>query len=292
MNDREIVLDALSLVKHISDSEWIRYNCPFCLSRTGKPDKRESMGYNRESGISHCFKCKKKVKLNTQEVDKILGTRHGSVPDIYKATEEEAAEPPEDFTPIWCEPAASSMFYQPAISFLKSRGIPQHVWRDAGIGACITGRHKGRVIIPIFNEDDTKWCGWVGRTWYHTTKLRYLYSKGFRREKHLLNHSAILVPTEEPVILVEGSLDALPYWPNGVAVLGKPAHNHLNLLKKSKRPIAVCLDGDAWQEGWGFSQQLRLNGIRAGHVKLPPTEDPNSVDRDWLISEARKCVSY
>lgn len=286
--DKQDMLNALSYITYLPDSEWIRVNCPFCYRRTSKSDRRESIGYNRESGVCHCFKCKMKVYLDTKEVERILGKRLGKVPGYV--AQEIKPEPPEGFTPIWCPPATDNFLFNPAQAFLKSRGIPESVWKQANIGACITGKQAGRVIIPILNKDGTEWAGWVGRTWYHTSKLRYLYSKGFRRENHLLNHQALLVETDEPILVVEGSLDALPYWPNALAVLGKPAKNHLNLFKEARRPVVVCLDGDAWQEGWAFSQKLRLHGLKVGHVRLPPTEDPNSVDREWLVAEAHKAI--
>ena len=255
--DKQTALDSLSVVEHVTDSEWIRFTCPFCYERTGKADKRESMGYNRESGVCHCFKCKKKLKLDVYEVNKILGKRI-SMPEVRHYSPEEAAQPPEKFTPLWCKPGIDDLWLKPARDFLDKRGISRDIWGQVGIGACAFGKQATRIIIPIRNKDDTAWAGWVGRTWHNNTNLKYIYSKGFRRDSHLLNHSAIYIETDEPVLIVEGSLDALPYWPHGVAVLGRPAKNHLNLLKHSRRPIAVCLDGDAWQEGWAFAQKLKL----------------------------------
>ena len=45
--------------------------------------------------------------------------------------------------------------------------------------------------------------------------------------------------------------------------------------------------GDAWEEGWALAMRLRLHGMRAGSVRLPPRKDPDQVDPAWLRAAAR-----
>jgi DNA primase len=110
------------------------------------------------------------------------------------------------------------------------------------------------------------------------------------RREILYNHSAIYKDIQEPVMAVEGVFDALPYWPNAIAFLGKPGKSHVDMLKKSKRPVCIVMDGDAYRIGWSTANVLIFNGLRAGTVKLPPRSDPNDVDRNWLKQQVRKAL--
>ena len=99
-----------------------------------------------------------------------------------------------------------------------------------------------------------------------------------------------MVETDEPVMVVEGCFDALPYWPDAAALLGKPGEAQVRSLLEAKRPVVVVLDGDSWEEGMMLSMDLELQGQRSGYVRLPPKQDPNSVDHNWLRTEVMKCL--
>ena len=107
----------------------------------------------------------------------------------------------------------------------------------------------------------------------------------------MYEHRVLHETTEEPAIVVEGVFDALPYFGRALAVLGKPSPWQVEALAATQRPIAVVLDGDAWEQGWALANKLQLAGVRAGSVRLPAGEDPNSVDRNWLLYEAARCVA-
>jgi DNA primase len=111
-----------------------------------------------------------------------------------------------------------------------------------------------------------------------------------QRGEVLYNHTALHVETERPVMVVEGVFDALALWPHAVAVLGKPSHFQVDALASAKRPVAIVLDGDAWQEGYALAMRLRLAGQRAGSVTLPPKTDPDEVDRAWLEAAVAECI--
>jgi DNA primase len=106
----------------------------------------------------------------------------------------------------------------------------------------------------------------------------------------MFNHATLLKETDTPAIIVEGVFDAIAFWPDAVAVLGKPTPAQVYALASARRPIAVVLDGDAWEEGEMLALKLRFEGQRAGSVHLPPRVDPDEVDRDWLRAEARSSL--
>ena len=69
--------------------------------------------------------------------------------------------------------------------------MPGSAW---GRGHPISLPYAGRVIIPILDEDDITWLGWVGRTWYPSDKA-YTYPKGMNRGNMLYNPRALRAPT-------------------------------------------------------------------------------------------------
>jgi hypothetical protein len=277
----DIVLEALARSRLPMRGGWARANCPFCEARTGKPDRKQAFAVLLPVGKFHCFKCGVAGRL-----------RH--VPDhlnrLPEPTREEieAFDPPDGFLPLYEYPGDSAIVTGPARRYLRSRKLPQSMWGEAGIGAVLSGFWGGRVIIPVLGAD-RQWLGYVGRTWVKSDRP-YLYPKGMQRGEVLYNHSALLVDTDVPVMVVEGVFDALALWPNAVAVLGKPSHFQIDALAVAKRPVAIVLDGDAHYEGYALSMKLKLMGQRAGFVRLPPKTDPDEVDKTWLLNEAKECV--
>ena len=107
----------------------------------------------------------------------------------------------------------------------------------------------------------------------------------------MFNEAALAEVTDEPALVVEGPFDALAYWPQAVAVLGKPTEPQMLTLLRAVRPVVVVLDGDAWQEAEMLAWRLRFEGQRAGWVRLPPMVDPDEVDPAWLREEARRAIT-
>lgn len=290
---------------------WYRATCLFCVMRKGTPDKRWSWGYLPETGEFHCFRCGMFGFFGK------VASKDYRPPVLDRPIDHELAEAqrlPENFIELaGTRPVYDDLFgeidpYEAPRAFLKRRLVSREVARANRIGVCMAGcrgknpeckpdercmscRFRKRVIIPIMGPSGEAQIGFVARTWGKTAMVNYLYPKGMPRGAALFNHAEIWRETDEPVLVCEGVFDALPYWPNAVACLGKPTDDQIESLTTAKRPIAVCLDGDAWREGKVAAMRLQYDGARAGYVKLPPTEDPNTVDRRWLTEQARKCIA-
>lgn len=268
-----------------SGGGWYRAACPYCLESTGKPDRRQSLGIKPAICFFACFKCGARGRLR-------------GVPDAVLAAERRAVDkapppikgPPPGYEPLGDDDAWGSLFFEVPRRYLERRGVSQATARAAKIGVVTDGRLAGRVVVPVLDVDDQTWLGYSARDWTDKLDPRYRYPRGMARGVLLYNWSALYAQTDEPLLLVEGVFDALPYWPNASAALGKPGDYHRRLLADAARPVAVCLDGDAWEEGWVLAEYLRLQGMSTGAVRLPPGADPNTVDRDWLIEEARRCI--
>jgi len=102
-----------------------------------------------------------------------------------------------------------------------------------------------------------------------------------QRGEYLFNEAALQGVDESEVLIVEGILDALPYFPNACACMGKPTEPQLRKMCAATRPLVLALDGDAWREGMAVVTRLQAEGKQdVRWLQLPPCEDPNS----WKIN--------
>jgi hypothetical protein len=290
-DDDEMVL-ALLPSAIFNRNGWFRANCPFCPTALGKDDKRRSFGIHA-GGAYHCFRCYTRGKLS--EIPDWAGL--GLSEHIEKAPDTEDVdffEEVESFEPLWQEPGLNSIVFEGARAYLEERKLSRRIWEYACIGAAYRGRYANRIVVPIFNNAGDEWVGFVSRWWERKPPegvLPYRYPPGMTRDM-FYDERLLDKKTDEPLLIVEGVLDALPYAGQAVACLGKPTNwQKQRLTQVRDRPIAVCLDGDAWEEAEGLSLLLRLEGIRSGFVKLPAGRDPNDVEPAWLRDEARRCLA-
>jgi hypothetical protein len=259
---------------------WVRLQCPACEDLTGKRDYRGALGVHR-SGAFNCFKCGTQGRLEGEMWEESLDERPTK-------TVAEAVKIPDSFFFLASEDGQRSIALKPAREYVRKRGIPDAVVKQAAVGACVRGTYGGRVVIPIFNLTGD----WVGFSARALVKVRnqYVYPEGMDRALLLYNQRALLEETETPVAVVEGCFDALALWPHAVAVMGKHSAWQVAQLKNAKRPVAVVLDGDAWEAGWMLAMQLQFDGVRAGCVRLPPTLDPDQVPLGSLMYAMKACI--
>lgn len=266
-----------------SPTGWYRANCPFCETLLGKADRKACFAIRPDSGHYGCFRCGTKGRLRVAGADDAPYEKPAqpeAIPQI---------QPPEDFTLLAEGPGLTADSLKPARKYLLKRGLTRELAAEARIGGCATGYYGGRVVVPVLSPEG-EWWGWVARAWVKQAEVPYLYPRGMARGRTLYNHAALHVETDVPLLVVEGVFDALAYWPDAVAVLGKPSEDQFYALAAARRPVCVVLDGDAWDEGWTFAMKLRLEGQRAGAVRLGPRIDPDEVDKGWLRDEARRSV--
>jgi len=287
---------------------WWRTECPRCLELDGKADQKKSLGYNSETGGFNCFKCSMRGCLpltyrnRLGEIDEFALATRQPVP----APEQEVVQLAEGYQPIFEAPYASNPIWGWARDYLtaprgaitqqgaKARGLSHEVCASAWVGACAFGRLTGRVVVPIpdYRNPEGPWRGWVSR--YALGKKidrPYLYPKFMDRIGLLYNEPVLYEETNRPVYIVEGTLDALALWPDAVAVLGKPLESQMALLVQARRPLVVCLDGDAWEQGQALAWQLQFSGKKAGNIRLGPKVDPDEVSREWLDQEAQRVLA-
>lgn len=240
---------------------YARANCPLCALAKGSEDRDLSLWGSAEIGRWGCFRCGAGGRLEAEDGFEPRG----------KPEERPQVELPEGYYQLGLEPGLSAVSLAPAREYVRRRGVSERMLREAEVGACASGPAAGRVVVPIRRVDGSL-AGWVGRAWGPAWK-KYLYAQG--TERVLYNARCLDADREGPVIAVEGTFDTFPYWPDAVAFLGSPTEAQAQVLERSKRPVAVVLDGDAWRQGEALAMRLRRAGVRATSVRLGPREDPD-----------------
>ena len=270
---------------------WSRVSCPFCAD-DGHIDRKHSLGVSSSTGRYECFRCGTKGRLDAPPDPSAV------FPSREEQRERVLMPPPDEYVALASDRGMRAASLSPAREYLNGRGVcDTAVWRKYQIGAAADGYWAGRVIIPMLSHEDGEWLGWIARLWCKPSPhaegrhgMKYLYPKGMPRGQTFWNHRALFVESDDPVMVVEGALDALPFDEDAVACLGKLSHAQMDALQETARPVVAVLDGDAWAESWALAARLRFEGKRAGFVRLPPKVDPDEVDPEWLREEARRSL--
>jgi hypothetical protein len=258
-------------------NEWKRTNCGWCELRGLGWDHRGGWCLNTTTGYYHCWRCG------------VKGYLPGYSPPEESAAEEPIGgiDPPEGFVALGARGYGFDL--AGARRYVLRRGISRGIALQAGIGACLRGPLAGRIVVPIYDDEDRAWVGYSARLYVPPRREhepKYRYPAGMPRARIVYNQSALAVDTDRALLVVEGVFDALPYYPDAVALLGKPSRQQVDLLCQCERPIVVALDGDAWLEGYWLAQQLRFQADAEAHaLRLPPRTDPCSVEPGWVQAQ-------
>lgn len=265
----QLVLDAVAGRRPNARGK-VRTNCPFCETIVHKVDRKQCLEVSMVSGWWKCYRCESEGHIDRDELpfdpNTIVVQPKGEAP---------AVNLPEGFVPLWLPEGQTSFACAAARKYIRQHrvGVTQSILEQAKIGACVRGRFMGRVVVPIYKAG--RMVGYVGRAWRKKHPMAYLYSEGFSRSDTLYNEDALYVTTDEPVLVVEGVFDTFPFFPNAVAVLGKPSYDQVAMLCNARRPILIVFDGDAHAEATSLARQLRVVGKRAAALRLPPGVDPD-----------------
>lgn len=260
---------------------WVRANCPLCEYREGKADRKHSLGYNVKTRWFECYRCGAKGKLR-ESPDEFAGFGDD---EVEEAPPLPPVELPEGFY-LLTEDTVGSYALSAAWRFLLDvRKMTVEEVVGARLGACLSGRFYGRVIIPVYDEHD-KLAWFVARYWEKKCDRPYLYPIG-DRHGIMFNHAALHVETDVPLLVMEGGFDAIPFAPDAVGALGKVTDERVvEAVSGLKRPVVFVPDGDEYEAGYAAALHMRLNGHRAGAIRLAPKIDPDEIFPRARLREA------
>ena len=190
----------------------------------------------------------------------------------YVPTKQENKEVklPDEYKPMWTK--SNSPTYKHALKYLKSRGVSQDDMIKYSIGYCEDGLYSNRIIIPSY-DNEGKLNFFIGRDIFDS-KLKYRNSP---TPKDIIGFE-LFVNWEEPILLVEGALDAITSKVNSIPLFGKTIMNNLKrrILEKKVKTLYVALDNDAVKDSMKIVEELMNEGIKVHMIKLTE-KDPNDI---------------
>ena len=236
---------------------------------------------NIKNGKWHCwvsgqgghnlFQLFKKVKATKKQYQE-LNELSDNFSFEYVPTKQENKEVklPDEYKPMWTK--SNSPTYKHALKYLQSRGVSQDDMIKYSIGYCEDGLYSNRIIIPSYdNEGQLNF--FIGRDIFDS-KLKYRNSP---TPKDIIGFE-LFVNCEEPILLVEGALDAITSKVNSIPLFGKTIMNNLKrkILEKKVKTLYVALDNDAVKDSMKIVEELMNEGIKVHMIKLTE-KDPNDI---------------
>ena len=236
---------------------------------------------NIKNGKWHCwvsgqgghnlFQLFKKVKATKKQYQE-LNELSDNFSFEYVPTKQENKEVklPDEYKPMWTK--SNSPTYKHALKYLKSRGVSQDDMIKYSIGYCEEGLYSNRIIIPSYdNEGQLNF--FIGRDIFDS-KLKYRNSP---TPKDIIGFE-LFVNWDEPILLVEGALDAITSKVNSIPLFGKTIMNNLKrrILEKKVKTLYVALDNDAVKDSMKIVEELMNEGIKVHMIKLTE-KDPNDI---------------
>tara|TARA_B100001113_G_scaffold161267_1_gene131887 strand:- start:5 stop:919 length:915 start_codon:yes stop_codon:yes gene_type:complete len=236
---------------------------------------------NVKNGKWHCwvsgqgghnlFQLLKKVKASKKEFGELKELSDDfSFEYVPTKQQNKDVKLPDEYKPMWVK--SNSPIYKHALKYLKSRNISEDDMIKYSIGYCEEGLYSNRIIIPSYDEEG-KLNFFVGRDIFDS-KLKYRNSP---TPKDIIGFE-LFVNWKEPILLVEGALDAISTKINSIPLFGKTIMNSLKrkILEKKVKTLYVALDNDAVKDSMKIVEELMNEGIKVHMVKMTE-KDPNDI---------------
>ena len=221
----------------------------------------------------------KKLKASKEQYDELTDLVGGfqSLSSNREKVKENIVRLPKEFKPLWN--SKDGIIKRHSINYLKKRGITMGDVIRYNIGYCEDGVYGNRIIIPSYNSDG-ELNYFVGRD---------IYSGGMKYKNPPVSKDVIgfelFVNWDEPLILCEGSFDAMAIRRNAIPLFGKtiPKKLKMKIYEKRVKQIYILLDSDAIKDSIKITDDLMRNGIDVYFVNLKE-EDPSDMGFKKVIN--------
>jgi len=197
---------------------------------------------------------------------------------------EQQLDLPTEFTSL-CN-SKLSLTAQPAVNYLKNRGISKSDILRWKIGYCPDGNYSGRIIVPSFNE--------TGNVNYFIART---YEKNWRKylnpsESKDIIFNELMVDWESDVVLTEGVFDAIKI-PNSIPILGSTLREDSKLFQKIIKydaTLYMALDPDAESKEMHMIESLLRYGIEVYKVPIKPYKDVGEMSYEEFMERKKKAT--
>ena len=292
-NEHEITHEIIDLteLKPLGQArDEVRYNCPNCESKRGKPDDDGKMYWNTKKLRGWCFKCStaflpvdESASKDEVEWKKVTDTYLSNLPmALFEGIEyprEVAFNFPEMETPHLKYLKGRNPFLIPLAPYLGLRA-----WK---------GRESA-VVTPFFYKE--RICKFQARFMYRKRGMKYYTSEGPKplySPMHVFNNFR-LVETDM-ITICEGTYDAIALailgFPNPVAVLGDkltPLQLYdIRNLRPVVKKVYVCLDDRGRCTQIAKVAKKVLPGVQETEIFCEWGADEKSDPEDFLVNSLK-----
>ena len=216
---------------------------------------------NKGRTIASLFKQLKQPKERFEQLARIIQSSR------YRSEKQEVTgvilQLPKEYHPLWIY--KKSYEYNAAMHYLKGRGISVFDIIKYRIGYAEEGQYGGRIIIPSYSSDGS---------------LNYFVSRIFRDRESMKHKNPMvskdiigfemLINWNEPIILCEGSFDAIAIKRNATPLFGKIIQSELQkkIIEEQVKDIYICLDVDALKNALDIAERFMNEGLNVYFVEL------------------------
>lgn len=290
--------------KFVSSNSEIVINCIF------HEDTKNKLYISADRGLFTCFVCNekgtfrdlvKRMALNKKK-DISLSDFQETVdrkPKRVILREDVRIEWPPEYQPLFAQPSGRPVptckgepLYE-AKEYLTNRGITDAQIQYYRLGVCMSGRYRGRIIVPTFNDKE-ELVTFVARDYTGELKPKVLTPPalyglhGVKDYVFNLHRAATL----GHLLIGEGVFDAISLGIRGVALFGKTATNLqlAKIINKKPQRITIVLDPDARTEAEKLANQFIMHCPDVKIAYLPDGVDPNSAGKELLEITIKNAV--
>jgi DNA primase len=255
------------------------FHCPICNHHKPKLEIQLQTNTKGENPF-HCWVCNtkglqlpnlfKKVKTSREkvfELRSILGVSFKQ--DLEKTNTN--VELPKEFKHLIAD---TSLEARQAKAYLKKRGITDTEIIKYNIGHVTSGQYANSVIVPSY--DSTYSINYfISRTLNPNASRKYDTPKCNKNE--IIGFES-LINWDLPIILVEGSFDAIAVRRNAIPLFGKSISQALmlKLVESSVKTIYIALDRDAQKDALNHALTLLNYGKEVYWVDMDD-KDPSEM---------------
>jgi hypothetical protein len=277
---------------------WLGIQCPFC----GELDPSKHLGVNLTTGGWNCWRdathrgatpnylVRTLLGVTAARARALVQAYSGSNPDSFDAPAvtvqaPQAKKPKVALLPEFSPIEGYSLTHK-FWTYLWNRGFddPNQVVSDYNLKACLYGRWKGRLIIPVYDGVGDL-IGWQGRALVSNPVAPRYLSSSETIKQGLFNLNQF--KDGETLFVCEGPFDALKldYYGKGVGVRATctfgviPTIQQICLLNELKvqfKRVVLLFDNDSAAVSAQFGLADWLSGIEL--MSLPPgVKDPGQM---------------
>ena len=260
-----------------ANRDYYQFHCPFCGHRKPK------LGIALNTGKWRCWTCPSRGQTVHALAHKLRlnATDRQTAKHLWPPAQHAQFQPkepveklllPSGYAPIWEH--LHRYTCKQALGYLHSRGVGVLDVRKHKIGYCTIGKYSDMVIFPSYSGNGAL-NYYNGRTF---TQSQFKFRDPVEIDKNVVLDEW-LVNWQEPVVIVEGRLDAIAVRRNAIPICGKGINAALRqkILDEGTPEIIFCLDGDALNDAILKSEYFIKNGIKVKITKLPIGQDPKSL---------------